>query len=67
MALLAFLALMMASQFLPGILLFGSLLVVPIVAWGALTYTRIHSPHPTVLAMIFMMIVQLGGWLFANF
>ncbi len=34
-------------------------------AWGAVSYTRNESPHPTVWAMMIMRLAQMGGWLIA--
>jgi 1,4-dihydroxy-2-naphthoate octaprenyltransferase len=47
---------------LPTIVVWSSILVYPSVIWGAATYTRQHSPFPTVTAMVLMLIAQLTGW-----
>ncbi len=39
----------------------GAFLVSPLVIWGYTRYTLIHSPHPTVFAMIAMMLVYFVG------
>jgi len=64
---LAFVVMTVLVSFsLPQPILFLALMI-PVfimVGWGFRTYTKIHSPHPTVLAMIVMMSVQLLYWLF---
>lgn len=47
---------------LPKEILLGMLIVTPMIGWGALTYTRIHSPHPTVLTMVAMLVIQMLAW-----
>jgi 1,4-dihydroxy-2-naphthoate octaprenyltransferase len=53
---------LLAGQILPGLVVLSSLPIIPMVIWAALRYTRIHSPHPTVMAMIAMLLVQMAAW-----
>jgi 1,4-dihydroxy-2-naphthoate octaprenyltransferase len=47
----------------PTPVVLASLLVVPLVVWGAWGYTRRHVPWPTVTAMVGLAALQLLGWL----
>jgi 1,4-dihydroxy-2-naphthoate octaprenyltransferase len=47
---------------LPPIVVWTSFLVLPLVVWGALSYTRHRNPFPTVAAMVAMLIVQATAW-----
>jgi 1,4-dihydroxy-2-naphthoate octaprenyltransferase len=47
---------------LPPVVVWSSLIALPIVLWGALAYTHQHSPFPTVLAMVFMLGMQIAAW-----
>lgn len=40
----------------------ASFLALPVAIWGSITYTRWHTPLPTVAAMAFMLIVQVVMW-----
>jgi 1,4-dihydroxy-2-naphthoate octaprenyltransferase len=40
----------------------ATLLVAPLLAWGAVWYTRRRSPLPTVAAMVGMAVAQLAAW-----
>jgi 1,4-dihydroxy-2-naphthoate octaprenyltransferase len=40
----------------------GGFMALPLVLWGGLRYTRIHSPHPTVIAMIALLLLQMAAW-----
>ena len=54
------------SQYLQPIPSFNPLailLLVPFLLWGFWSYTRIHSPHPTVIAMIVFMLGQILIWI----
>jgi len=53
----------LANRVMPLEIVIGTILISPVVVWGYLSYTRIHSPHPTVFAMIAMMLVYFVGWL----
>ncbi len=53
----------LADTILPRPVAVGSLLVLPLVIWGAVSYTRIHSPHPTVFAMVALLLIQIITWL----
>ncbi len=48
---------------LPPVVAGMSFIAAPVSIWGGLTYTRQHSPLPTVAAMMVMLFAQLGGWL----
>ncbi len=39
-----------------------SLLVLPLIAWGAASYTRVRSPFPSVAAMISLILLQILAW-----
>jgi 1,4-dihydroxy-2-naphthoate polyprenyltransferase len=40
----------------------SSLLVIPLLIWGAWSYTRQHSPFPSVAVMVFFLLVQMAAW-----
>lgn len=40
-----------------------SLLVLPLVVIGTVTYTRVESPQVSVSAMVLLLLLQMGGWL----
>lgn len=46
----------------PPLVIMASLLTIPISLWGALTYTRWHTPLPTVAAMTAMLVAQIYAW-----
>lgn len=48
---------------LPEVVAWACLLAVPMVMWGAAAYTRVHSPFPTVAAMIVMLFAHALAWL----
>lgn len=52
-----------ANQIIPIAIVIGGLFIIPIVVWGYMRYTRIRSPHPTVYAMVAMLLVYFVGWL----
>ncbi|NIM94791.1 MAG: prenyltransferase [Anaerolineales bacterium] len=56
------LMLLMVGNILPLVVFWGSLLVLPVVVWGAVRYTRQRSPFPTVAAMVLMLGLQMVGW-----
>jgi 1,4-dihydroxy-2-naphthoate octaprenyltransferase len=43
----------------------ASLLVLPVLAWGGVVYTRQRSPFPTVASMVALVLVQWAAWLLA--
>jgi 1,4-dihydroxy-2-naphthoate polyprenyltransferase len=47
---------------LPDPVFWGSLLLAPLAVWAGLSYTRRHSPLPSVLVMVLLLLVQLAGW-----
>ena len=47
---------------LPPLAAWSSLVVMPLVVWGALTYTRRRSPFPSVAAMVLLLILQTIAW-----
>jgi len=47
---------------LPPLVTWSSLVVTPLVVWGALTYTRRRSPFPSVAAMVLLLILQTIAW-----
>ena len=53
---------LLLHRVLPVQVVFGSLLITPVLLWGGLRYTRQHSPFPTVLAMVLLLVAQLVGW-----
>ncbi len=59
----AFLALiLLMGSVIPSSVAYSSFLIVPLVIWGSLTYTRTESPLPTVSAMVLLLIIQLMAW-----
>jgi 1,4-dihydroxy-2-naphthoate polyprenyltransferase len=53
---------LLTGSLLPLLLWLVALPVIPLLAWGVLTYTRLHSPHPTVFAMVSMLLAQMFVW-----
>lgn len=51
------------GRVLPPTVVFGSLLIGPLVIWGWAGYTKRHVPWPTVSAMVGFAVVQFLGWL----
>ncbi len=47
---------------LPEVVVWFTFISLPFVIWGAVRYTRQHSPLPTVAAMIVFLIVQVAAW-----
>jgi 1,4-dihydroxy-2-naphthoate octaprenyltransferase len=60
------LQLLLIGAILPPIVVLSSLLALPVLLWAASRFTRIHSPLPTVLAMLVLMPLQLGAWVVAG-
>lgn len=52
---------------LPTPVVTGGLLVVPLSAWGAMTYTRQESPMPTVTATTTLAVLQFLAWSYLAF
>jgi 1,4-dihydroxy-2-naphthoate octaprenyltransferase len=66
-ALLCFMLLiLLADQTLPQSVAISGFVALPLVVWGGLRYTRIHSPHPTVFAMIAFLLAQMLLWFWAG-
>ena len=53
---------LLADWVLPPVVVWACLLTIPVVIWGAIAYTRQHSPLPTVAAMIVMLITHMLAW-----
>jgi 1,4-dihydroxy-2-naphthoate octaprenyltransferase len=53
---------LLRTGILPMLVAWSSLLVIPLVVWGALVYTRRRSPFPSVAAMVVLLVVQTGAW-----
>jgi 1,4-dihydroxy-2-naphthoate octaprenyltransferase len=53
---------LMNRWLLPPIAVRVSFLVLPLLVWGALSYTRYRNPFPTVAAMVTMLFVQATAW-----
>ncbi|NJL96166.1 MAG: prenyltransferase [Anaerolineae bacterium] len=51
---------------LPPAVLWLSLPALPMLAWGAFTYTRQHTPYPTSNAMVLLLLGQMAGWWWAG-
>ena len=59
----AFLFLLLFQGFLfPQVIVRYSFLVLPVLIWGFLVYTRQHSPFPTVAAMTLFLLLQIAAW-----
>lgn len=56
---------LLVGSILPPLVVWSSLPAVPFMFWAARRFTRVHSPLPTVLAMLVMMPLQLGAWFLA--
>jgi hypothetical protein len=55
--------LVVSSRLLPNAIIWIILLLLPLTLWAGYTYTRRHSPFPSVLVMVAFLVVQLGGCL----
>ena len=53
---------LLLHRVLPVQVVFGSLLITPVLLWGGLRYTRQHSPFPTATAMVLLLAAQFVGW-----
>ena len=60
------LQLLLLGSILPPVVVLSSLLALPVLLWAASRFTRIHSPLPTVVAMLVLMPLQLGAWVVAG-
>lgn len=61
--LIAFLTLiLLTGSVIPSLVAYSSFLVMPLVIWGGLSYTRTESPLPSVAAMVLLLIIQLMTW-----
>jgi 1,4-dihydroxy-2-naphthoate octaprenyltransferase len=47
---------------LPPVVALSCVLVLPLVVWGSLDYTRRKSPHASVFAMVAMLLLQIAAW-----
>ncbi len=54
--------LLFANLIFPPIVVMYSFLVLPVLIWGLLVYTRQHSPFPTVAAMTVFLLLQIAAW-----
>jgi 1,4-dihydroxy-2-naphthoate octaprenyltransferase len=54
--------LLFANLIFPPIVVLYSFLVLPVLIWGLLVYTRQHSPFPTVAAMTVFLLLQIAAW-----
>ncbi|MGB3713687.1 MAG: prenyltransferase [Candidatus Promineifilaceae bacterium] len=50
------------GRILPTPIFWASLLILPAVVWSDRTYTRQHSPFPSVLVMVLFLVIQIAGW-----
>lgn len=57
-----FILIPMLDEYLPPVVVSSCFIIIPIVIWGALAYTRKRSPLPTVAAMVLMLFVHLIAW-----
>lgn len=58
------LLLLLHDVLLPPLVVYASLLALPMVVWGWWTYTRIHNPYPTSNAMVVLLVAQMVAWYF---
>ncbi len=54
---------LLIGEILPPRVVWSSFPALPVVIWAATRYTRVHSPLPTVVAMLVLLPLQLGAWL----
>jgi 1,4-dihydroxy-2-naphthoate octaprenyltransferase len=52
----------MKDHTMPCEVVYGSLLAIPLLVLGGVTYTRIHNPYPTSNAMVMFIVGQMVGW-----
>lgn len=50
------------DRFLPAPICWACALILPTVIWADRSYTRKHSPFPSVLVMVLFLFIQLAGW-----
>mgnify|MGYP005836403225 CR=1 FL=1 len=50
------------AHLIPPVVVYASLLALPLVIWGWRTYSRIDPPYPTSNAMVVMLLAQLAAW-----
>lgn len=55
-------AYLLLSEQLPTPVGIAALTISPLIIWGAARYSRIESPHPTVYAMVGMILAQVVSW-----
>lgn len=63
LSLVVFHSSVVAPAVLPAPVLLASVAVAPLVVWGALGYTKRHTPWPTVSAMVGLLVLQCLAWL----
>jgi 1,4-dihydroxy-2-naphthoate octaprenyltransferase len=51
------------GQILPPPICWACIAIFPLVIWADRTYTKQHSPFPSVMVMVLFLVVQLTGWL----
>ena len=56
---------LLAGSVLPPLVAWSSFVVVPLLAWGSLRFTRREVPLPAVVAMVLLAVVQLVTWTIA--
>lgn len=56
----------LVGTFLPSIVVLSGLPALPLIAFAGTRYTRIHSPLPTVAAMLVLLPLQLAAWILAG-
>jgi 1,4-dihydroxy-2-naphthoate octaprenyltransferase len=53
---------LLAGTILPTVVVWSSFPALPVMAWAATRFTRVHTPLPTVLALLVMMPLQIAAW-----
>lgn len=53
---------LLSGTVVPPVVAAASFVTLPVLAWGALRYTRTRSPFPTVAGMVLFVVVQLLAW-----
>ncbi|MDQ7027154.1 MAG: prenyltransferase [Anaerolineae bacterium] len=56
----------LVGTFLPALVVLSSLPALPLIAFAGTRYTRIHSPLPTVAAMLVLLPLQVAAWILAG-
>ena len=55
------------NKSIPLEVVIGSLVVIPLVGWSAISYTRIENPQSSVMSMVVLLLLQIATWSWVGF